>query len=287
MKSNYVSILYLSAAALAHSAIMAHAESYQDDFEAAQINSFWNVANYAGPESVVLVLPPVPVHGGAQSVALSAYAGVNGGGGLWHPFDYDARGSASVWIYDTAPGQETRYCHMTLYYSHVPYGNPGSFFAAGFEDWTSSHYYVTDPQTGHNVSSQVPRSEGWHHFDIRINEHSCEFRIDGQIVLARTGDFQFDSVNLEVFGPSWRPSATFYFDDFSIQTIQAHRGDMNCDGTVNDFDIDAFVMAITNEEMYHAAHPTCHINHADVNGDGAVNNFDIDPFVVCLTGGCS
>jgi hypothetical protein len=62
-------------------------------------------------------------------------------------------------------------------------------------------------------------------------------------------------------------------------------GDLNCDGAVNVFDIDPFVLALTNPAGYAAAHPACDYMLADVNGDGAVNAFDIDPFVGVLTGG--
>ena len=62
-------------------------------------------------------------------------------------------------------------------------------------------------------------------------------------------------------------------------------GDLNCDGLLNAFDIDPFVMAITDVAGYTAAFPDCDYMLADVNGDGAVNAFDIDPFVLLLTGG--
>jgi type 1 glutamine amidotransferase len=61
------------------------------------------------------------------------------------------------------------------------------------------------------------------------------------------------------------------------------RGDLNCDAAVNNFDIDAFVLALTDPPAYEAAHPGCARCRADVNQDGAVNNFDIDAFVVLLT----
>ncbi len=64
-------------------------------------------------------------------------------------------------------------------------------------------------------------------------------------------------------------------------------GDVNCDGHVNVFDIDPFVLALTSSEEYAQAFPACDINSADVNCDGHVNVFDIDPFVQCLTGGCA
>lgn len=64
-------------------------------------------------------------------------------------------------------------------------------------------------------------------------------------------------------------------------------GDCNCDGRVNNFDIDAFVLALSDSSAYRETYPDCAITTADVNGDGAANNFDIDPFVSCvLNGGC-
>jgi hypothetical protein len=62
------------------------------------------------------------------------------------------------------------------------------------------------------------------------------------------------------------------------------RGDLNCDGLLNAFDIDPFVLALTNPEAYSQDFPECDVNLADCNGDGAVNAFDIDLFVAILTG---
>jgi len=66
-------------------------------------------------------------------------------------------------------------------------------------------------------------------------------------------------------------------------TVSPRLGDLNCDGKVNNFDIDAFVLALTNPAGYKTAYPNCDLLAADVNGDGLVNNFDIDPFVKLLT----
>lgn len=63
------------------------------------------------------------------------------------------------------------------------------------------------------------------------------------------------------------------------------RGDLNCDGLLNNFDIDPFVLALTDPETYAGQYPECSVAAADINGDGLVNNFDIDPFVSCLTAG--
>ncbi|MGD8451313.1 MAG: S8 family serine peptidase [Phycisphaerae bacterium] len=58
-------------------------------------------------------------------------------------------------------------------------------------------------------------------------------------------------------------------------------GDANCDGAVDNFDISAFILAVTNPEGY-AGQYDCLVN-CDINGDGDVNNFDISPFITLLT----
>ena len=63
----------------------------------------------------------------------------------------------------------------------------------------------------------------------------------------------------------------------------AAAGDLNCDGTVNVFDIDPFVLALTDAAGYALLFPACDYLLADANGDGMVNVFDIDPFVALLT----
>jgi len=62
-------------------------------------------------------------------------------------------------------------------------------------------------------------------------------------------------------------------------------GDLNCDGTVDGFDIQPFVLALTNPAGYGKAYPQCRAKLADVNFDGQVDGFDIQPFVRLLTGG--
>ena len=62
-------------------------------------------------------------------------------------------------------------------------------------------------------------------------------------------------------------------------------GDLNCDGVIDFFDIDGFVLAVTDPPGYAAAYPECDLVLADMNGDGAVSFFDIDGFVALLVGG--
>jgi hypothetical protein len=61
-------------------------------------------------------------------------------------------------------------------------------------------------------------------------------------------------------------------------------GDSNCDGTVNVFDIDPFVIALTDQPAWEAAYSCGFLCANDCNGDGTLNVFEIDPFVQILTG---
>ena len=56
-------------------------------------------------------------------------------------------------------------------------------------------------------------------------------------------------------------------------------GDCNCDEIVDFFDIDPFVLAVTNPAQYLLQYPDCGIWHADCNLDGYIDFFDIDAFV--------
>ncbi len=75
------------------------------------------------------------------------------------------------------------------------------------------------------------------------------------------------------------------FSVFRLSCSMFGPGDMNCDGLVNAFDIDPFVLALTDAAAYAAQNPDCDYMNGDMNGDGLVNAFDIDPFVARLTAG--
>jgi hypothetical protein len=60
---------------------------------------------------------------------------------------------------------------------------------------------------------------------------------------------------------------------------------LNCDGEVGFDDINPFVLAMSGQETYEAAYPTCTWENADINDDGFVGFDDINPFVVMLSGG--
>jgi hypothetical protein len=60
-------------------------------------------------------------------------------------------------------------------------------------------------------------------------------------------------------------------------------GDMNGDASVDNFDIDPFVLALTAPDLWRAQYPGILLEcAADMNQDGVFNNFDIDPFVAVV-----
>ena len=63
-------------------------------------------------------------------------------------------------------------------------------------------------------------------------------------------------------------------------------GDLNCDGSLDFFDIDPFVLALFDPTGYAETYPNCDILNGDMNGDTFVDFFDIDQFVECLFGEC-
>lgn len=81
------------------------------------------------------------------------------------------------------------------------------------------------------------------------------------------------------------PGRVLHWDGTLLTVPDGPRlGDLNCDGVVDAFDIDPFVLALTDPAAYSTAWPNCDRTLADCNGDGLVDAFDIDPFVDLLTG---
>ncbi|MBL8880431.1 MAG: immunoglobulin domain-containing protein [Phycisphaerales bacterium] len=93
----------------------------------------------------------------------------------------------------------------------------------------------------------------------------------------------FDSARnrLVLFGGTPNEGTTVLNDTWILRDCS---GDLNCDGALDNFDIDPFVFALIDPAGYATAYPNCDRDRADINGDGVVDNFDIDPFVARLIG---
>ena len=83
------------------------------------------------------------------------------------------------------------------------------------------------------------------------------------------------------------PDATIFtmaLDSIMIEPAPMPEPDMNCDGSVDAFDIDPFITALLDPAGYEQQYPDCDLLNADVNGSGGVDAFDIDPFIAVLLG---
>lgn len=67
--------------------------------------------------------------------------------------------------------------------------------------------------------------------------------------------------------------------DFRTPPLPA---DLNCDGLVNNYDIDPFVLAVTSPGLYALEYPDCDILAGDMNHDGHVTYGDIGGFVAAI-----
>jgi hypothetical protein len=59
---------------------------------------------------------------------------------------------------------------------------------------------------------------------------------------------------------------------------------MNGDGKVDVMDIRGFVLALMDPNAYEQAYPNGDLAKADVNGDGKLNGYDIDAFRELILG---
>ncbi|MGD8452078.1 MAG: hypothetical protein PVJ57_09695 [Phycisphaerae bacterium] len=114
------------------------------------------------------------------------------------------------------------------------------------------------------------------------NTFQYEMYYDGRIALAYLGIDADDG--LAGLSQGFGTPGDFEESNLSEMPACYAIGDMNCDGTVNNFDIAPFVMALSNPTNYETQYPTCDRYLADVDGDGSVNNFDISPFIALLLG---
>lgn len=71
--------------------------------------------------------------------------------------------------------------------------------------------------------------------------------------------------------------------------VTSCRGDMNNDGAVNNFDIDPFILALSDPAAYVDEFPGLEgsmIYHGDCDCSGMFNNFDIDTFIALVSSAC-
>jgi hypothetical protein len=114
------------------------------------------------------------------------------------------KGSVSVWLNDTAPGQETMYEGVTLYNS----AQPKLVASVGTQDFDAFCYAATfvdssGVSSGQNANcgiypelstTNVRRTSGWHNLVVVFGANSATFSIDSSAPLFTVpGDYSFDT----------------------------------------------------------------------------------------------
>ncbi len=188
---------------------------YVDGFEGQNINSFWKPVTISG----FISLSSEQVHSGNQSVKFTS---TNTGLDKWihldHMFDTPVYGRTSVWAYDSGADRiSSNYIYFQVWNSH----SANDVLALGTYDYDlgpgqngSVYYYQPDGQ--HSLPTAIDRTGGWHEWVIDSQPDGVSLLADGTKVYSSPHGQPFDTVNLFLFGPSWRPAWETYFDDFSV-----------------------------------------------------------------------
>jgi hypothetical protein len=198
------------------------AQGYGDGFEGSAISSFWTPQAQFGS----VALSNEQSRGGSQSVKFSSISGGQRELHLRHTSPSPAKGTFSIYFYDAAPGQETLYERFNLYNS----ARPNLSVSLGTQDFDALCYSAglvdvsgvshgpdgacgVYPQTS---TTNVQRTLGWHRLEVNVATDFIALAIDGQSVFVNGGDYSFDTIDLSVSGPAWRPDTAAYFDDFGF-----------------------------------------------------------------------
>lgn len=196
--------------------------TFSDSFEGPTFDPFWTVTQSFGTVSTSTDL----AFSGSQSAKFASSSGGQRSMHLEHTFAEPIKGLFSVRFYDYAPGSETLYMSFGLTNSSQPSWNTD----VGAKDFDAFCYAASAAGTGPNGScgiypqlstTTVARTAGWRLFEINVGGSDIKIYIDGTLVHTALGDFSFDGVSLNVFGPSWRPNTLVYFDDFSVDGYTA------------------------------------------------------------------
>ena len=198
------------------------------------------------------------------------------------------------WSYDTAPGEAQAVPDNGFYYRPAEDVEwlPGGMHNTSYTiENTDPDVYITLSYLQFFLNSVWCEPEDWSCatsgtmieevmgpitlgpgdiYDVSLNDIPDS---NGYIYAAGEMEYTLPNFNVEVTG--WR-------DGHQERLI----GDMNCDGAVNNFDIDAFVLALIGPPPgyvpYYTQYPDCDHMLGDCNGDGNLDNFDIDAFVSVL-----
>ena len=221
MKYTLAAVLLLTVTILTHGSVQA--QSYIDGYEGSAIDPFWSATEQFG----TIAITTEQAHTGVQSAKFSSSFGGQREVHLTHSFGAPLKGVFSIYFYDVAPGLETLYEKFNL--ANTITGEQASIGTQDFDAFcytaqlfNSNTNVVQGPDANCGVFPQITttnvmRMAGWHKLEINVGSSSVSFLIDGVEVFNSPGEYRFDSVDISVSGPFWRPNTVAYFDDFHFQ----------------------------------------------------------------------
>ena len=144
---------------------------------------------------------------------------------LGHSFAAPTQGDFSVWFYDLGEASSDQTYYNYLFLSNSVTGDSAWVGNMDFDPSCYAAYLDTaSGKTGPNANcgpfpqtstTNVPRTVGWHHFEIDVGATVLSILIDGSQVFSVPGNYSFDGLTLNSQGPE-SASSTGYFDDFSL-----------------------------------------------------------------------
>ncbi|CAG1007203.1 hypothetical protein PHYC_03402 [Phycisphaerales bacterium] len=149
----------------------------------------------------------------------------------------------------------------------------GARFMNVFMYGVNMYYYVRPWPASPLPTGITFTLNAWHHFDLVLHgaTRTISLYVDGQIgadhvpmLAGATGGVGSFSTYVMIPGDD-----AAYLDNLTI-TAPGCDPDVNCDGAVNGFDIEAMEQAVNGDQSGFCP------PDADFNGDGAINGFDVE-----------
>jgi hypothetical protein len=193
---------------------------FADGFEDASLDTFWQTREQAGTIS----LSNVNVYSGNQSLQFNSEYDV-GQKEIWlyHDFDEEMYGQATVWFYDT--GADVWSSNYLAFQLLNLTSNTGCYvgtydYDQGSPSWGSNYRYSYPGLVGGAISD-VDRTQEWHKIEFTMTADTASVTLDGNVLYAGVSGTPFDAVRLRMYGPDWRPAFVSYWDEFSITAYPA------------------------------------------------------------------
>jgi hypothetical protein len=199
------------------SAVAKDIATFMDDFEGPTLNPFWSKVEIAGTISFPST---AQVHSGTQAVQFNSTYGTGEKGiTLHHNFNTPQYGQISIWVYDSGADLVSgNYISVELRNDTLE-----KYLAIGTQDYdlgpdNGGHYYYHAWDSQQGVNTPIDRTRAWHQFTLIANQNYASLYVDNQNIYNGPGGIPFESINISISGPTWRPAMTVYFDDFTFSS---------------------------------------------------------------------